>query len=93
MNGNVSREETIFHAAMELANAEARAAYLQQACGGDDPLRQRVEMLIWAAEQAGDFLEQPAAGVGKASPSTAAQGLSPIFAREARFEIFSSASG
>jgi serine/threonine protein kinase len=63
MNDNAShpdRAETLFHAATQLPAAE-RAAYLEQACGGDAQLRRRVEQLLAASEQAGAFLEQPAA--------------------------------
>lgn len=39
-----------------------RAAYLEQACGGDDALRHGVEALLEAHGTAGDFLEQPVHG-------------------------------
>src|SRR5258708_11210266 len=50
------REIEIFNAALELPATE-RAAYLDQVCAGDVALRQRVEELLEAGEQAGDFLE------------------------------------
>jgi serine/threonine protein kinase/Flp pilus assembly protein TadD len=53
--------ETIFHAALEKASAEERAAYLDQACQGDNELRRQVERLLAAQHQLGGFLEQPAA--------------------------------
>ncbi len=53
-------EETIFVATLQLPPAE-RAAYLHQACGEDDALRQRIEVLLNAAQQSGAFLEEPAA--------------------------------
>jgi tetratricopeptide (TPR) repeat protein len=59
MNASKS-EETVFGAALRLAPAE-RAAYLEQACGGDAALRQRVEGLLNAHQQAEKFLETPAA--------------------------------
>jgi serine/threonine protein kinase/WD40 repeat protein len=49
----------IFDAAIELPT-ERRAAYLDTACGGDDPLRQRVEALLRSHELAGTFMESPA---------------------------------
>jgi len=52
--------EAIFDAALQLP-AERRADYLQQACGDDTPLRQRVDRLLRAHEEAGGFLEPPAA--------------------------------
>src|SRR5262249_25117411 len=37
-----------------------RAAYLDETCAGDPPLRQRVEALLQAHTAAGSFLEKPA---------------------------------
>jgi len=51
----------IFEAAIELA-PERRAAYLEEACAGDDPLRRRVEALLRAHESAGTFMEGVAVG-------------------------------
>src|SRR6266567_2257570 len=49
----------IFDAAMELP-PERRAAYVQEACAGDDPLRQRVEALLRAHQSAETFMLSPA---------------------------------
>ena len=49
----------IFDAAIELP-PERRAAYLQEACGSDDSLRQRVEALLRAHESAEAFMDRPA---------------------------------
>ncbi len=49
----------IFDAAIELP-PERRAAYLHEACGGDDSLRQRVEALLRAHESAQAFMDHPA---------------------------------
>jgi serine/threonine protein kinase len=49
----------IFDAAIELPPAQ-RAAYVQEACSGDDALRQRVEALLRAHESAGSFMDSPA---------------------------------
>ena len=38
----------------------ARAAFLEQACGGDDALRRAVELLLAQHEKDDDFLESPA---------------------------------
>ena len=54
------REIEVFNAALELPAAE-RGAYLDQICADDAALRQRVEELLQAGEQAGDFLESAAA--------------------------------
>src|SRR6516164_6888515 len=60
MAGKPTTLDTIFCAAIELPSAADRAAYLAEACGGDDDLRDRVERLVAAHFQAGDFLEAPA---------------------------------
>ena len=52
--------DTIFCAAVEIASAEGRAAYIGQACGDDDDLRAQVEKLVAAHLRAGSFLESPA---------------------------------
>ena len=49
--------ETIFNAALDLTDAKERRAYLDDTCGGDRDLRERVEALLTAHEQAGDFLD------------------------------------
>ncbi len=54
------REIEVFNVALELPAAE-RAAYLDQACAGDAALRQRIEELLQASEEACAFLEDPAA--------------------------------
>src|SRR5262245_1877821 len=56
--------DTLFCAAIEIAAAEGRAAYLARACAHDPGLRERVERLVWAHFQAGSFLEEPALGPG-----------------------------
>jgi serine/threonine protein kinase len=53
-----NRALEVFLAAIELPVRE-RAAFLQRACAGDEGLRQRVEELLAAHDQVGDFLEEP----------------------------------
>ena len=57
---NLSSVESIFLAALEKKSPEERAAYLDQACAGDEGLRRRVERLLDAHPKVGGFLEQPA---------------------------------
>jgi serine/threonine protein kinase len=57
MNNESSREVAILNAVLELS-VEKRAAYLDDACGGDAGLRERIEGLLRAHEEAGDFLER-----------------------------------
>jgi serine/threonine protein kinase len=56
-----SSVEAIFTAALELSPAD-RPAYLGQACGGDQQLRQRVEALLRAHDGGEGFLPEEAAG-------------------------------
>jgi WD40 repeat protein len=56
-----SPAEAIFIAALERATAAERAAFLDEACAGDEGLRRRVERLLGAHVQAGAFLERPVA--------------------------------
>jgi serine/threonine protein kinase/Tfp pilus assembly protein PilF len=65
-----SLEQVLFAEALQLPTPEARAAYLEGACGTDTPLRRRVEVLLRAAENAGDFLEQPPGGLTVADQGT-----------------------
>jgi eukaryotic-like serine/threonine-protein kinase len=51
--------EQLFHSALERALAE-RAAFLDEACAGDDSLRKQVEALLSAHGEAGSFIENPA---------------------------------
>jgi hypothetical protein len=55
-------EEAIFDAAWALP-PEKRPAYLDQACGQDAQLRQRIELLLRSHDHAGEFLE-PASPTG-----------------------------
>src|SRR6516225_11446423 len=55
------RELSVFSAARRLPAGE-RPAYLDQTCAGDPALRQRVEELLRAGEDAEGFLQEPAPG-------------------------------
>jgi serine/threonine protein kinase len=58
------RIERIYHAARERAPAE-RAAFLEQACAGDDALRQEVESLLAQDSDVRSLLETPAVELAK----------------------------
>src|SRR6266702_17495 len=62
MNDPPDPEVAILNAAVELPAAE-RGAYLDQACAGDAALRERVEGLLQAHDQADEFLQVPPTGV------------------------------
>src|SRR5712692_5093876 len=51
--------EQVYHAALE-REPGARAAFLDEACGGDHELRQEVESLLGYKSEAADFIETPA---------------------------------
>ena len=71
-----SPEQELFAEALRCRTPEARAAYLDSACGATS-LRRRVEALLRAAENAGDFLEEPPTGLsGDADSSLLASELS-----------------
>ncbi|HEX8129503.1 MAG TPA: protein kinase [Pyrinomonadaceae bacterium] len=53
------RIKALFHSALE-RTAEERPAFLAEACGSDAALQAKVEALIAADEQSGDFLNAPA---------------------------------
>jgi eukaryotic-like serine/threonine-protein kinase len=62
MTDTADLTESIFAATVALANAEERAAYIDQACKGDAALRGRVEALLRAHERAGHLLDRPVPG-------------------------------
>jgi WD40 repeat protein/serine/threonine protein kinase len=70
-------ERDLFMATLQIEGAAERSAYLDRACAGEAALRQRVEALLAAFEQAGSFLQQPAgdpramSDVARPGPSSA----------------------
>ena len=56
--GRWHQVDKVLEAALEREPGE-RAAFLDQACAGDEALRQEVEELLKAHEQAGSFLSPP----------------------------------
>ncbi len=69
-------EEELFHQALALSLPEERAAYLERACAGDRALRESIETLLLASEEASGFMSQPAPGLtaGKNQPVCEAPG-------------------
>ena len=74
----------LYHAALQRP-AEDRTAYLIEACGGDETLRQEVESLLRFESASLQFLERPAAGVtgrlagppGGAAPKVGGTAMTP----------------
>ncbi len=52
--------EEIFSLAMQISDAEERAEYVRQACGGNVELAQQVSALLKATQEVGSFLQSPA---------------------------------
>ncbi len=70
-------EQAIFEVARNNDSREAREAYLQQVCGDDTALGQRVRALLKAYEESASFLETPAVpqGATLAEPITERPGM------------------
>ena len=54
----------LFNEALEKEEAGERARFLDEACGADVTLRERVEMLLRAHDEAGGFFSQPSPNPG-----------------------------
>lgn len=65
------REEEIFLRALELAPGEARAAWLEEACGGDSDQQLSVEQLLEAHDEPASLLTDPEIGVGSSNAERA----------------------
>lgn len=59
MSVDAKRVQAVFLAAVEIADAAQRAAYLDQECDADPDLRQRVEALLQAHETPASILAGP----------------------------------
>ncbi len=60
MTAGPPNAKAIFDEAVEIADPEARRAYLDRACVDDAAVRAKVEALLQAYGEAGSFLEKPA---------------------------------
>jgi serine/threonine protein kinase/Tfp pilus assembly protein PilF len=67
MTVDAARAKSIFLAASELPDPAQRADYLVQQCGGDGPLRARVEALLRAHDAATDLGDQPSGAAFEAT--------------------------
>ena len=63
-------ERKIFFAALDIEDATARAAYLQDACGGDAALRRRMEDLLLEHLAGDSLLDNPAVEARRGVPAT-----------------------
>src|SRR5262245_24013844 len=76
MNDAPDRDIGVFTEALRLP-PEGRDGCLNRACDGDNELRRRVEALLQAFEQSGDFLGEPAAGIPQRGDHVALVGEKP----------------
>src|SRR3989441_343722 len=75
VSGSVERQ--LFFRALEKPAGEARAAFLDGACGEDPDLRRRLEALLQKFETLGTFLEEPAVSAPDSLDRLIAGGDSP----------------
>src|SRR5690242_5681933 len=75
MSTRVPREKAVFCQALEIADAEQRRQFLDQACGADQALRRQVERLLGISENAGNLFQDCAPAL-EAAPGDAERVLS-----------------
>ena len=61
MNDDAGHEVAVFTEAVKVP-LQDRAAFLDNACRGDENLRRKVEALLRAHDRIGNFLEEPPTG-------------------------------
>jgi serine/threonine-protein kinase len=82
------RVEELFHAALRIS-PDARAAFLEKACGEDSALRRHVELLLSNDEHAGSLLEKPILADVMSQQDSASPQPSPIGTRVWNYEVVS----
>jgi WD40 repeat protein/serine/threonine protein kinase len=83
MSAESPKLDSIFCDAIEIADPEERAAYLDQVCGTDDRLRRRVELLVAAHFEAGGFLKTATVSANDTRPFLADSTTNPAASAEA----------
>src|SRR5262245_4072697 len=63
----VMSERELFTAALKIPEPAERTAWLDRECKGDAALRQRLDVLLRAFDEAGSLLENPAVALGRTS--------------------------
>src|SRR5260221_5326899 len=71
MSTQMPREKAVFVEALEVGDPEQRRQFLDQACGGDHALRERVENLLAISHSAGDFFERCAPALAPSAEDAA----------------------
>jgi eukaryotic-like serine/threonine-protein kinase len=69
----LSREEAVFHAALEIDAADRRSAFLDAACANQAELRRRVEALLGRNDEAAGPLDRPSFRVAATTDKPAAE--------------------
>src|SRR6185369_456325 len=64
----------IFNEALDREDAVERTRFLDEACGADSALRQRVEALLRSHDEAGGFLSHPSERL----PTSTSDGVMPV---------------
>src|SRR6516164_4485015 len=70
----IMNEASVFAAALEKTSSQERAAYVAEACAGDEKLRRRVEILLRAHGEPDSVLDPPAAKLGTVNYMPLAEG-------------------
>ncbi|HEX4946561.1 MAG TPA: serine/threonine-protein kinase [Blastocatellia bacterium] len=78
--------KALFQAVLDV-ESPVRATYLQEACGDDAELRQEVESLLASHDEAGEFIETPAAAAVTLSYSDAPSASSAVGQRIGPYQI------
>ena len=68
MEKQVLTAKDIFDRALDIGSAAERQAYLDQVCADAPDLREKVQALLRAHEEAGSFLEKPAVSLSATGP-------------------------
>ncbi len=80
------RVEGLFYEALDLA-PEARKAFLEARCTGDEGLRREVESLLASADQPMDFLEKPVRNAARDVVQSSTPAVLTVGTRFARYEV------
>ncbi|MHB1425998.1 MAG: DNA ligase [Gemmataceae bacterium] len=75
MDKPILTAKAVFDRAHEISSPEERRAYLDEGCGDNAELRQQVEALLRAYDEAGSFLDKPAAAPEATSDAAPGQWL------------------
>lgn len=83
MNPDPKHVEAVFAATLDKTSDKDRLAYLDEACASDPVLRQRVEALLKAHDEAGSFLDKPVLDLAEESRDTPNAAAQPTARRRA----------